>query len=171
MKNTTLKIIEAVDFAKHAHSGQFRKDGVTPYVYHPLKVATTLFKMDEVTEDIVIAALLHDVLEDCKHISANEIKDKFGENVLKLVQELTNASKENKNLSRTERKALDRKKIANISKEAKLIKLADRIDNLRDLNDHKDDFKKLYKEESRLLLNECLLNVNNELESTLRSLL
>ena len=80
------KINEAIDFAILAHSGQFRKSG-EEYVIHPILVACiTSFFSDN--EDMIIAALLHDVVEDTKY----EFKDiflKFGTNVAHLVEGLT----------------------------------------------------------------------------------
>src|SRR5690606_5988102 len=78
------------------------------------------------------AAWLHDVLEDCPHISPDEIVEASGEAVLKLVRELTNPSKGVK-APRAVRKQMDRDHLKHVSWDAKIIKLFDRICNLRDL--------------------------------------
>ncbi|MEF3192055.1 MAG: RelA/SpoT family protein [Campylobacterales bacterium] len=79
----------AIDFALEQHSGQFRKSG-EPYIVHPLLVAAlvTHFGGDEA---MVLAAVLHDVIEDCG-VAGSVIAEKFGEDVLHLVEGLTKIS-------------------------------------------------------------------------------
>jgi len=80
----------AYDFALNAHKGQLRKSG-DPYLYHPVETATTLagLQLDAAT---LAAALLHDVLEDCR-IPLSEIEAKFGSEVSKLVDGVTKLGK------------------------------------------------------------------------------
>ncbi len=80
------KIEEALEFAKEAHKGQYRKSG-EPYIIHPILVATiTAYVTAE--EEMVIAALLHDVVEDTS-FSIEDIQERFGQNVADLVEGLT----------------------------------------------------------------------------------
>ncbi len=80
------KIEEALEFAKEAHKGQYRKSG-EPYIIHPILVAAiTAYVTAE--EEMVIAALLHDVVEDTS-FSIEDIQERFGQNVADLVEGLT----------------------------------------------------------------------------------
>src|SRR5690606_31975470 len=91
MKRTDLaRIREAYDFADKAHEGQLRKSG-EPYILHPLAVAEILVNMQmDVTS--VIAALLHDVVEDTT-VSLDVVKEKFGSNCAMIVDGLTKLEK------------------------------------------------------------------------------
>lgn len=77
------KFDEAVLFATKAHKGQSRKMSGTPYILHPFEVAGIVATMTG-DEDVMIAALLHDTIEDCG-VFPEEILEKFGDKVLKLV--------------------------------------------------------------------------------------
>jgi (p)ppGpp synthase/HD superfamily hydrolase len=83
------------------------------------------------TEEMVVAAYLHDTIEDTG-AKPEEIEAVFGPKVRKLTEELTNPSskEENKPLPRTERRVMDREHLAHVSPEAKRIKLMDRLHNL-----------------------------------------
>src|ERR1700728_2531185 len=73
----------AYEFARDAHEGQFRKSE-EPYIIHPVEVAIVLAELNADVQTIV-SALCHDVLEDC-HVSAQEIEDRFGIEVRKIVE-------------------------------------------------------------------------------------
>ena len=121
---------------------------------------------------MVAAAWLHDVLEDTNLTEQDLIAKGFNGEVVYFVKELTNASKQDpkmKGRPRAERKAADRMKIAKAPWGARLIKLADRIDNLTDSFNAPEDFRELYKNESRLLL-EALKGTDDELEARLTKL-
>lgn len=151
------KTTEAIIFAANAHDGQLRKYSGEPYIHHPMRVASLVNKFAHADQDLYIAAILHDVLEDCD-VTVQEIASKFNNRVAKLVLDLTNVSKkevdENGNmLPRAERKRLDAERISKISNEAKLIKLADRLDNIRDLSTSKDrQFAQKYAQETLQLI-------------------
>ncbi|BCD62110.1 GTP diphosphokinase / guanosine-3',5'-bis(diphosphate) 3'-diphosphatase [Nitratiruptor sp. YY08-26] len=82
----TKKVQKALQFAKDAHEGQYRKSG-EPYIIHPILVAAiTAFITND--ETMIISALLHDVVEDTPH-SIEEIEDLFGKDVASLVEGLT----------------------------------------------------------------------------------
>lgn len=132
-------IIEAYNFAKEAHSGQKRKSGEDFFI-HPLHVSLILaeLKMDEET---IIASLLHDVIEDTE-VSKDEIEEKFGEVIAQLVDGVTKLGKihyESKEKLQAENL---RKMFLAMAEDIRviLIKLADRLHNLRTLQfmpDHK----------------------------------
>ena len=127
------KIKEAFDFATSQHEGQYRASE-EPYIIHPTEVAKILadFKADTPT---IVAALLHDVLEDTD-VSAEEIENRFGKDVLKLVNGVTKLGKlEFK--SKEDRQAENfRKMFISMAEDVRviLLKLADRLHNMRTLN-------------------------------------
>ena len=124
-------ILEAVQFAAVKHQHQRRKDvKETPYINHPIAVATTLWQVGEVRESaVLIAALLHDTIEDTE-TTREEIRARFGEEVLTLVLEVT----DDKTLDKAVRKQLQIEHAAEKSPRAKLIKLADKTNNIYDIS-------------------------------------
>jgi GTP pyrophosphokinase len=81
------KIRYAYFVAEQAHAGQERVSG-EPYIVHPLAVAQILADLG-MDDDTIVASLLHDVLEDCQTVTAESIRDTFGEDVLGLVEGVT----------------------------------------------------------------------------------
>lgn len=125
-------IRKALDIANRIHYEQMRKYSDQPYIMHILRVAGKVANYTD-DKDMIAAALLHDTIEDHPNkITLDFIKTEFNERVAKLVDELTNASKEMK-LPRAERKRLDVEKLCTVSKEAKFIKIIDRTDNVKSL--------------------------------------
>jgi guanosine-3',5'-bis(diphosphate) 3'-pyrophosphohydrolase len=125
------KIILAANFAATKHRDQRRKDReASPYINHPLALAFVLTNEVEGVddEDVIAAAILHDTIEDTNTINS-EIADLFGDNVLGIVLELT----DDKSLPKAIRKQLQIDNASKLSREAKLVKLADKICNLRDM--------------------------------------
>lgn len=119
---------EAAAFAARAHQGQLRKDGETPYVSHPFRVALTardLFGVSD--EDVLCAALLHDTIEDTT-VDYDELLAKFGRDVADLVAVLSKDSR----LPESEREAAYLKGLASASWKARLVKISDVYDNLCD---------------------------------------
>jgi guanosine-3',5'-bis(diphosphate) 3'-pyrophosphohydrolase len=123
-------ILRAAHFAAHKHRDQRRKDvDRTPYVNHPIGLATVLWEEGRVHDATVLAAaLLHDTLEDTE-TSLDELRGQFGEEVAAIVAEVTDT----KWVSKRGRKALQVSKAAHSSHGARLVKLADKICNLRDM--------------------------------------
>lgn len=119
-----------LEFASKKHAGQFRADGVTPYIEHPKKVAelVQMYKKSSQMDVLVAAALLHDTIEDT-YTSYKELEDEFGEIVASLVLELTTASYYCRFMGKAQ--YLERK-MANMSSYALVIKLADRLANIMD---------------------------------------
>ena len=126
-------ILKALDFAAFKHRDQRRKDAqASPYINHPIALANVLVGEGGVSEPVVIAAaLLHDTLEDTQ-TTAGELRAAFGEVITRVVEEVT----DDKSLLKAERKRLQVEHAATISREAKLVKLADKICNVRDVADH-----------------------------------
>jgi len=126
-------VLEALAFAAHKHRDQRRKDAAaSPYINHPIALANVLVREGAVSEpEVVAAALLHDTLEDTQ-TSPAELRTAFGDRVARVVEEVT----DDKSLPKAERKRLQIEHAAAISREAKLVKLADKICNLRDMADH-----------------------------------
>lgn len=124
------KIIDAYNFAKSAHNGVLRKSG-EPYIIHPLAVATILME-NNLDYSSIIAGLLHDVVEDTNY-TLDDIKERFGETVAKLVDGVTkidNLTLEKENL--TEADSMKRLLLA-MGDDVRVIfiKLADRLHNMR----------------------------------------
>lgn len=123
-------IFEALEFSAFKHRRQRRKgaSGI-PYINHPIEVGRLLLnKMDSPDTDLIIAALLHDTLEDTD-TQSDEIHKKFGEKVLRIVEEVT----DNMKLSYSERKNQQVMKARSLSYEAKCIKIADKTCNIHDI--------------------------------------
>jgi GTP diphosphokinase / guanosine-3',5'-bis(diphosphate) 3'-diphosphatase len=122
--------IAATAFAARKHRDQRRKDQeASPYINHPIALADVLANEAGVRDVIVlIAALLHDTIEDTS-TTAEELKNRFGAAVAVIVVQVT----DDKSLPRAERKRLQVLHAASISDQAKLVKLADKICNLRDI--------------------------------------
>jgi GTP diphosphokinase / guanosine-3',5'-bis(diphosphate) 3'-diphosphatase len=122
--------IAAAAFAAHKHRDQRRKDAeASPYINHPIALADVLANEAGVKDVIVlIAALLHDTIEDTD-TTAEELKNQFGSAVAVIVVQVT----DDKQLKKAERKRQQILHASSISDQAKLVKLADKICNLRDL--------------------------------------
>ena len=128
--NNLTTLIQAINFAAKKHRNQTRKgaDG-EPYINHPLEVLSLLTSVGKVEDfDVLITAVLHDTIEDTK-TSTEEIKELYGTKVSKMVMELT----DDKSLPKAERKQLQIEHAPNASTGAKLVKLSDKISNIRDI--------------------------------------
>lgn len=127
--NTGL-ILKALAFAADKHRDQKRK-GVeaSPYINHPIAVADVLCNEGGITdENVLCAALLHDTVEDTK-TTPEELTQVFGKVISGIVMEVT----DNKKIAKAKRKQLQIEHAAHASHQAKLVKLADKISNLRDI--------------------------------------
>ena len=123
-------VLRATAFAALKHRDQRRKDAeASPYINHPIALADLLWDLGGVRDPVVIAAaLLHDTIEDTE-TSATELRRAFGAKVAGIVGDVT----DDKRLPKERRKELQIEHAAHISKSAKLVKLADKICNLRDI--------------------------------------
>lgn len=131
--NSIPKILIAASFAADKHKQQRRKGSdADPYINHPLEVARILAEVGEVDDnDMIIAGLLHDTVEDTETTFA-EIEEKFGTRIAGFVRELT----DDKSLPKAERKRLQVEHAPHMTHEAKQIKLADKISNIRDVTNN-----------------------------------
>ncbi|SOD40199.1 RelA/SpoT family protein [Nitrosovibrio sp. Nv4] len=119
-------------FSQSAHSGQFRKSG-EPYISHPLAVASILGKL-RLDSQTLAAALLHDVMEDT-HVSKAEISDRFGKSVAELVDGVSKLDKIEFQTHADAQAENFRKMLLAMARDVRviLIKLADRLHNMRTL--------------------------------------
>jgi GTP diphosphokinase / guanosine-3',5'-bis(diphosphate) 3'-diphosphatase len=123
-------VMRAAQFAAEKHRHQRRKDAhASPYINHPIALANVLANEGGVTDpEVLCAALLHDTIEDTE-TTAEELRTQFGEAITAIVLEVT----DDQALSKEERKRLQVEHTPHASHKAKLVKLADKICNLRDI--------------------------------------
>ena len=140
MKSLTAKEERAMLVAQKAHSNQFY--GIYPYIFHIEEVWRAAKDLN-LNEDLRVACILHDVLED-SDLSYNDIKAAFGHKIAETVYAVTDELGRN----RKERKEKTYPKIRQ-SSQAILVKICDRIANVRHSKVFKRDMSNLYKKEER----------------------
>lgn len=134
MDNSSALLIRVMAFAAHKHRNQRRKDAdASPYINHPIALANVLANEAGIDDPVVLAAaLLHDTIEDTDtdtDTTRAEIEAEFGPAIAAVIAEVT----DDKSLPKADRKRLQVEHAAHISQRAKLVKLADKICNLRDI--------------------------------------
>ena len=131
MEKPVARILEALQFAALKHRDQRRKDlEASPYINHPIALANILWREGGVTDaSVICAALLHDTIEDTQ-TTHDEIEIVFGHEIANIVVECS----DDKSLTKLERKQAQIDHAASISFKAKLVKLADKIANVSDIN-------------------------------------
>ena len=136
-----IDVTKAYKLAEQLHDGVLRQSG-EPYIIHPLNVAYTLAELHADT-DTLCAGLLHDTIEDTD-ITKEEIKELFNEEVAKLVDGVTKISKMNFSTKQEQSLANTRKIITSITDDVRIIiiKLADRLHNMRTLQFKKEEKQK-----------------------------
>lgn len=149
-KDDTARIRKAFDVALEAHKDMRRKSG-EPYIYHPISVARICAEEMGLGTTSIVCALLHDTVEDT-HITLDDVEDLFGENVRLIIDGLTkipevfdeNASVQAENF---------RKMLLTISDDIRvvLIKLADRLHNMRTLSSMRQDKQMKIASETKFL--------------------
>lgn len=127
MLNTNDKVTEAILFATAAHAGQLRKGTTRPYITHPLEVLTILNGM-RADNNLLIAGVLHDTIEDTD-TTREDIEALFGPDVAELVAHHS----EDKSKSWRERKQATIDEVRTGSKRLKMLILADKLANIRDM--------------------------------------
>jgi guanosine-3',5'-bis(diphosphate) 3'-pyrophosphohydrolase len=158
-------MLKAIRFAAEKHTDQRRKDSKSsPYINHPVRVAEMLWTMGEVRDDILlVASILHDTVEDTD-TQPDEIRAEFGEEVLALVLEVT----DDKSLPKQARKQLQVETAPHKTRNAKLLKLADKICNVHDILASPPDDWSLERRQEYLLWTERVVaglrGVNTRLE-------
>jgi GTP diphosphokinase / guanosine-3',5'-bis(diphosphate) 3'-diphosphatase len=123
-------VIRAVEFAAQKHRMQRRKDNdASPYINHPIALMHVLCLDGGISDPVVLAAAaLHDTIEDTE-TTEEELRTTFGEEIAQIVVEMT----DDKSLPKQERKRLQIEHAHRMSTEGALVKLADKICNLRDV--------------------------------------
>ncbi len=126
------RIKTAFEFGKHAHQGQTRKSG-GDYIWHPVAVAEILAEI-QLDQESLIAAILHDVVEDTPY-TKEDITERFGENVAEIVDGVTKLGKLEFESPQEAQAENFRKMILAMARDIRviLIKLADRLHNMRTL--------------------------------------
>ena len=129
MENISL-FLKALHFAADKHRDQRRKDEeASPYINHPIYVAQILAEIGDVDDvGVLCAAVLHDTLEDTQ-TDFSDIEREFGERIAGIVAEVT----DDKSLGKAERKRRQIEHARYLSHEASLVKVADKIANVRDM--------------------------------------
>ena len=127
-------IHEAIIFAARKHAGQVRKGTDIPYITHPMEVMQILTAENSCSDNVIIAGILHDTLEDTK-TSPSEIYGLFGEDVLKLVI----AESEDKSKTWKERKQATIDRLVNATIGVQMVCVADKLANLRSMASDKAD--------------------------------
>jgi guanosine-3',5'-bis(diphosphate) 3'-pyrophosphohydrolase len=123
-------VLEAAAFAAEKHRNQRRKDEeASPYINHPIQLAYILVQAGIEDPVVLAAALLHDTIEDT-NTTLDELEIVFGYEIANIVAECS----DDKRLSKLERKLAQIEHAAKISPKAKLVKLADKIANVSDIN-------------------------------------
>jgi len=130
MVMTINQFVSALNFSASKHRAQRRKDiEASPYINHPIALVDVLVNDGGVVNwDVLCAALLHDTIEDTE-TTAEELTNAFGARVASIVKEVT----DDKSLPKQERKLRQVAHASRSTHEAKLVKLADKICNLRDI--------------------------------------
>lgn len=127
--NDLYKLIYAIEFAAEKHKFQRRKGYLKiPYINHPLKVCKLIVEAGETDNTLLLAAILHDTIEDT-NTTEHELIDCFGREITGIVLEVT----DNMNLPENERKELQVINAFKLSRNAKIIKIADKIANINDI--------------------------------------
>lgn len=134
----------ALRFATIAHGDQKRKYSGLPYIHHPICVSEIVSSVAH-TPEMLAASLLHDVVEDTD-VTLNDIREKFGDTVANYVYFLTDVSKPEDG-NRAVRKKIDADHNANGPAEVHTIKVADLIDNSKDISTNDPNFWNVYKKE------------------------
>ena len=144
-------INDALIFATEQHAGQSRKYTGQPYIFHPISVAMIVMETPNHSDEMVAAALLHDVVEDCS-VLPDEVGRRFGATVQELVYWLTDIATPADG-NRAQRKAIEREKWSRCDNNgAKTVKLADLLDNTSSILARDPKFAVLYLEEKRMML-------------------
>lgn len=130
--NTNKLIIKALEYSAKNHRGYNRKGGDIPYIVHPVEVAMIL-NDNSLTEEVIVAGLLHDLLEDTQ-VSKENIREEFGEDILGLVIGASEKLKNRENKSWKKRKEHTIKFIKNDADfKIRAIACADKLSNIRSM--------------------------------------
>lgn len=149
----------AWDFAKEKHKDQVRKFIGSPYFDAHVQKVNGIVKFYTTDEDILCAALLHDVPEDCyqnKWDGYKDIRDIFGKRVADMVMELTSDENEIKNKWDGNKGSYLLNKMIGMSDDALIIKLSDRLQNISDAFTASEKFRNKYFKETLFIINNLI---------------
>ncbi len=153
------QIDDAIIFAAKAHKDQFRKTDLSiPYVSHPIGVGLILHKAG-FSDDVIIAGILHDVVEDCD-VTINEIRSTFGNEIAFLIEKVS----ENKELSWLKRKEEYLQVVLNAPIEVKAIVVADKLHNIQSIIkalENKEDIWKFFNKDKKAVIENYINFVKN----------
>ena len=147
-------IDEAISFAALAHAKQKRNYTGEPYIVHPIEVMALVHAhAKEPTEEMLLAAVLHDVVEDTV-VGLDTIRRRFGFTVAVLVDQLTDeyTKEAYPDMNREARKTAEAARFVDVSPEAATVKLADLISNTRSIVEHDKGFARVYLREKRRVI-------------------
>jgi guanosine-3',5'-bis(diphosphate) 3'-pyrophosphohydrolase len=168
----TMILLKAAHYAARKHQGQTRKgENAAPYINHPIEVASLIAEIGVIeNETVLAAALLHDTVEDTD-ATAEELRELFGEKVTSIVLEVT----DDKSIPKAERKQIQVDQAAGLSFEAKLIRIADKISNIKDITYSppkrwSKKRRKKYLDWAEKVVNQCT-NTNPALENHFKAVL
>ncbi len=122
-------LIDAIEFAAKCHEGQLRKGTDIPYIVHPMEACTIAATITSDPE-VLAAAVLHDVLEDCR-VTIQELKDRFGNRVAALVAAESEQKEEDEQGSWLRRKQHTIDKLQHAPAEELILTLSDKLSNMR----------------------------------------
>lgn len=165
------QILHAVQFAERYHRGQTRNNSGAPYIVHPLAVASSITMIadeDSYDANTIIAAILHDVIEDTD-ASLQDIMVEFGIDVAALVLQVTKVT-QGSDLPRAQRVQLDVNHYAKAEARAQTIKVADILNNISDIHEVDPKFAKRYLPEQKAKL-DVLTKADHQLRTTTIQLL
>ena len=170
MKNASDCLVKKAErFAEEKHRGQKRRDG-TDYVEHPKRVSEIVknIKKSHKIDELLASSLLHDTLEDTD-TDLVEISQNFGNLVAMLVLELTSDKEIAKKIGKTEYLKMKLKDPNKITSWGLVIKLADRLDNISDLNNTSKELRERHILETKSIISE--LESSRKLTSTHKKLI
>jgi (p)ppGpp synthase/HD superfamily hydrolase len=151
----TPKEKKAWTFAKEAHKGQVRKFVNKPYFSAHVQKVNGLVKQHTTDENLLCAALLHDVIEDCfddKDLGYQIISNEFGSTIADIVLELTSSEDEIENEYNGDKAEYLVDKLLNMSDDALIVKLADRLQNISDAFTASERFRNNYFHETNYII-------------------
>lgn len=143
-------VLDAAILATESHAGQTRKKSTVPYVIHPFRVARRVAEAELSAAELrvaMVAAILHDTLEDTE-LPRLVIARRFGDDVLAVVEELT----QDRSLPKAERRARMIADCGHYSRVARIVKLADRWDNMSEMQSMDAEFVQRYCDEAEQML-------------------
>ena len=155
----------AIAFATKAHEGQLRKGTQRPYIVHPIEVGDIVSTMTR-DEEIISAAILHDTIEDCEGITKEILAEQFSERVANIVAQ----ESEDKSKTWIERKTATIQHLGEAPMEVKIVGLADKLSNMRDINrDYPvcgEDLWKRFRMQSKSMIGWYYKGIRDVLEDT-----